>query len=302
MKFLLKEELDLTIDSCLVDLILKNDKLLDVAETRAKDVVRNYLQKEYDVDYELRDIVIYDINHDYPDDTRLYLTLNEDHNAFGTSWNIELIDINLLEGEYEVIVKKQNTCTEQYKTEYANNSIRPYSSNSNQMDRTLKKPYGGYNVENEDYDEDCGKIEVIDGILESGHILNYYKSDYVVDEVLPIDYATLTLVESNTYYGNMTYFDQYLLANKTRDFNTDDRNPTLVKIVTDIMIYEVLATVSPTDMSNTHALRYDAAMKELDDIARGRATINLRKHDWTIPQQTGSLRWGLNTNTNKNRY
>ena len=281
MQFLTLKDLNLNIKQDLLEHIIESNDQLDMYEQRAIANIKNYLSEIYDTDYEFREILEYEINTIYPDYQRLKLTYNEAHNEFGELYNINLIDYNITNDT--IISKKSNTCPEQYTTAYPNSSF---------LSQDRLNSMQSYNISNPDYNVNCGLINCLDGVLQTNNIYNQFNSIYTTSGIVNIDYSILTKNEALNYQ-NIQYFDNYLFENFERDFNIDDRNITLIKMTCDIMLYELLTTVSPSDFSETYYNRYEQSMSMLKDIARGKATINLKKHDYTIPyQKKSNLKWG----------
>lgn len=281
MKFLTIKDLNLNIKEDLLEQIADSDQLIDY-EARAISTISNYLNSIYDMNFEFREIVDYDINTIYNDHQRLRLTQNEEHDAFGELYNIQLIDSNILSDK--IIVKKSNTCEQQYVTAYPNSSY---------LSQNRLNTMQSHNKYNELYDANCGLINCVDGALQTNNIYNQFNSIYTTSGIVQIDYSILTKAEAADYQSN-EYFDNYLLSNYNRDFGADDRNISLIMMTCDIMLYELLTTVSPSDFSENYYNRYEQSMQLLKDIAKGKCTINLKKYDYTVAYQTkNAIKWGI---------
>jgi len=101
-----------------------------------------------------------------------------------------------------------------------------------------------------------------------------------------------------------TSFDTFVQM----DIKNDDRNPILIDIVLSIAIYDLLRSVSSSDISASIQDRYNEALDMLDKINRGRIDIGIRDN-YIANTETGILEnhnhEGIifgKTDNNKNKF
>jgi phage gp36-like protein len=98
------------------------------------------------------------------------------------------------------------------------------------------------------------------------------KSDNL-GQMLNNDFSILDMLELSAIALIKTYLkNKYDLTNA---FNAEDRNNHMVSICIDIMLYDLYAKVSPKQVSEVRVVRYDAAIKFLEMVAKGELELDL---------------------------
>lgn len=312
MIYITRQEITNALQSCSIDEITSyKQRILDFSESFAVEMVKSYLTGNYDMDYELRPIEDYNVNVIYPDNQRIRITSNQTNFEFSEQYGIELIDSPLyvppvtepdLDPFYSNFDPKDDSPTEEILV------VKPNSCPA----ETIRVPIKSYidKVEqyqikdNPLYSESCGIITCSNGVISSGYINNLYNTIYNIDDTLTtIDYSVVDISTANTYLNNIQNFDQYLLLNKDRDFNPDDRNVIIKQLVLDITVHNLVQRIHPRQVSETIVDRYNSAIDMLKQIQRGDISINLKKYEGTEEfQNHQAIRWGISKSGLRNSY
>ncbi len=342
MKFLLKKDLTLLLEEHILDqLICEDDRLLDMAEAKAIETCYEWLDSRYDMDFELRGYVDYKFSTVYSDNQRIKVSQSEENDAFGESYNLDLISSGVTSGltsEF-ILSKKPNACELPYNTYYEsaalNDRINYYELDS-RYSAEKNNPDTSFTGKNENYSENCGELiysATVDGsviteddydvllsggnytgtqitteVFNFGEKINYYNTEYTgaTGTTTVIDYDKTSLVYGyvpSDFYGMLDFFDQYLKENEDRDFDFDDRNSTLVDIVASITIYELIRRTSPRLMNETIADSFDLSMQKLKDCRKGRITLRLKEKPSAENKRLGfGPRFGQNNISIRNKY
>jgi hypothetical protein len=320
MKFLLNTDIQYSISQHLLDqATCDQDGYVELAETRALETVTEFLGANYDMEKELRAFVEYKPNIEYSDLQRVYVnpksSLSASTKAFGEERGITLLNSGVT--IETVFVKETNSCplsaTTYYQSKDSFLSI-PYPKQTT-FDKTFNNSLLTFELDNEDYDETCGEIlySASTGTslyYKTDTIKNYYTVEYVpngedpeyiqssctynqIYDVVPLDFEYQYEFSGKTpgdFVGDKNYFEQY---QDSSDFTADDRNPTLIRIVTDLLLGDLLTR---TGMENDVRMdRYKKALKDLLMIKRGELTIDLERLDKQEQGQSGMrIRWTKN--------
>jgi phage gp36-like protein len=159
-------------------------------------------------------------------------------------------------------------------------------------------------VPNPLYNQYCGIITCSDSVINSGYITNHYTKFYDTETnlITDINFGDILGLEANSYLNNLNNFEQYLLINKERDFNKDDRNVILKQLILDIFTYNLIQRIHPRQISETIIERYTTAIETLRQIQRGDISINLKKYEGTEFQNNMSVRWGISKSGMRNSF
>jgi hypothetical protein len=326
MKFLKLEDINFALSKHLIDQITcDRDEMLDLAEDRALTVVREWLSPLYDTDYELRAYSQYKPNVEYGPFDRVLIDTNdsgltESIKAFSEERGIATIATGVTIPT--IYVAKSNLCELSANTFYASK----YEINAtnealqNTYDQSFNDSRYSFQVENPDYNETCGDIlySASTGTSltwKTDKIKNYYSVEYVpngedpefiessctfnqIYDVVPIDFEHQYEFSGKTpgdFLDNTDYFSQYLRVDLLNEWMVDDRNTSLIRVVSDIALYELLQRVAPDQLNETREDRYKQAMKDLKEARKGMISFELARKPLNTQKQSGhGLRWTNN--------
>lgn len=316
MKFILKKELNYRMSHKLVDqATCDNDLYVDIAESVALQHVREALGAIYDMDKELRSFIEFKPNKEYVFGDRVLVDpsnsgLTAEKKYFAQERGITLLgDESVSETIY---VAKNNVCEPEYKTYWQSkvvfDSIR-YQGQST-LDKTFNDGNLSFLVPNDEYNEECGGIIYSAATAVTGtslaymtdkktnkfsvkYIPNGQSPEYIqssctynqIYDVVAIDFEQEFAQSGKTpgdFIGNSDYFNQYT---DDSEFSIDDRNPTLVRIVLDIMICDLLTRTGMEN--NLRSSRSKQALKDLQSIKKGELEIDLERTDKQDGKQSG---------------
>lgn len=326
MKFLKLEDINFAFPKHLIDQITcDQDSMLDLAEERALTVVREWLSPLYDTDYELRPYVQFKPNVEYAPFDRVLIDTNdsgltESIKAFSEERGISTIASGVTTPT--IYTAKSNLCELSANTFYRSKQEINATNESLQStyDQTFNDSRYTFEVANPDYDSTCGDIIYSAGtgstlVYNTGRVKNFYSVEYVpngedpeyiqssctynqIYNVVPLDFEYQFEFSGKTpaeFVDNKEYFSQYLRANLTDEWSVDDRNTSLVRIVSDIALYEVFQRVAPDQINDIREERYKQAMKDLKDARKGMITFELTRKPLDKQKQSGhGLRWTNN--------
>lgn len=312
MKFLSNQELTNALQSCSISEITSfKQRVTDFSEDFAIEVVKSYLINNFDMEHELRPYQEFEHSKIYQDGDRIRITSNQDNQDFVELWDISLIDTPLYTETpitpeddpfysnfdplddspvEEFLVVKHNTC-------YPQTIQKPIQSFINGVENYETVP-------NPLYNQYCGIITCSDSVINSGYITNHYTKFYDTETnlITDINFGDISSLEANSYLNNLNNFEQYLLINKERDFNKDDRNVILKQLILDIFTYNLIQRIHPRQISETIIERYTTAIETLRQIQRGDISINLKKYEGTEFQNNMSVRWGISKSGMRNSF
>ena len=162
MKFILKSDLNLLLDEELVDQITcDKDKLLDQAELKALEEVRQWLSQRYDIDAELSSYTNYTTNVDYLDNQRIRVTQSDSNDFFGSTFGLDLISSGVtseITSEF-ILAKKVNACPPQTLTHcdsLININLVNYALLDSRSSIELNNPSHTFTATNESFSTTCG--------------------------------------------------------------------------------------------------------------------------------------------------
>lgn len=268
-----------------------NPQIVIHAEQDAISTIVNYLYYQYDLDKEFRPIQSYELSKEFEDYARVKFKYVQSQIDFGTTWNVDLINSNFAEEDFQVLVKKPNTPEPQYLTEYESTYSQNYlgiGGNKNAHNYEA----GTYKVTNPNYNPSQGLLSygTTGETLQINRIVNPYSVTYNPDYTISnIDFSTCGLTDVNNIIGNAQHFKQYSLS----DFLTDDRNHTIKTFCIDLVIYFILQRSATHDMSTNRQARYDKVIESLEKISKGFMWLPLpKKKIDDANQNTTGFRFG----------
>ena len=335
MKFLKLSDIKFAFSLDLLEQITcdNNDTMLNMAEDRALTMVKEWLSPLYDIDYELRPYSVFTPNVEYDDNQRVLIDTNntgltESIKAFSEERGIVLINSGLT--QETIYIKTPNACPTEKTTFYEPKMA--YNSINKALQSTYSQQFNSQNLsfenDNPNYSADCGQIVYSSStavtattyVYTTDTVFNYYNTKFVpisgatkgydstactynqIYSAETLNFTDEFINSGNTpgfYVDNIDYFEQYRQSNLTRDFSIDDRNSTLIRIVSDITLFEIFQRTSPNGLNETRQMRYEQAMKDLKAARKGEIQIDLKVKDENRQGQKGSrIRWTDNWGTN----
>ena len=134
--------------------------------------------------------------------------------------------------------------------------------------------------------------------------LNTKIKDNILDDILEYDTTgqtsgstTLNELEQTALDEISSYVNQYydfgLLVSRTGS----TRDNFLIKMVIDIMLYELSCRLSPDNIPTIRQIRYDKVKEDLDKISKRLIVPNWPKRDSDI-QNTSEIMWDSEEKTN----
>lgn len=94
-----------------------------------------------------------------------------------------------------------------------------------------------------------------------------------------------------------TYVNQYYDVGQMFSQSGDTRDSYLIKIVIDIMLYELSCRLTPDNIPIIRQVRYDKAKEDLDKISRRLIVPNWGRRDSNL-QQTSEILWSSELKNN----
>ena len=320
-----------------------NDELLNQSEAKALETCYEWLDSRYDMDFELRPYSDYVHSNVYSDLERIRVSQSEENDAFGELYGLDLLSSGVtsaLTSDF-ILAKTINACELPYNTycesKWYNDLVNYYVLDS-RFSPQLNNPDMTFTGSNVNYSDTCGQFEysattdgstitqeqyetllsggTVTGVtltsetFSYGETLNYYNTEYFETTgstgTTILDYNQKNLVSGLTpdnFYGDISYFDQYIKSNESRDWAEDDRNSTLVDIVASITIYELVRRASPRLMNEVIADGYDISMQKLQNARKGKITLRLKEKKCAEEKGLGyGMRFGQNNISIRNKY
>jgi len=91
------------------------------------------------------------------------------------------------------------------------------------------------------------------------------------------------LIYDNTEQGVLDMIDSYIGTRYDTNYEYSltgfNRNNFLIRIATDIFLYDIMTRLSTDIMSDLREIRYNDAIKKLQDINKGILNINIKQKD-----------------------
>lgn len=150
----------------------------------------------------------------------------------------------------------------------------------------------------------------------AGYIRHRYDNDKVFKSVLEVVDNVVSLVATGDRFYQSTTKLHYVaidtggtdLSDTNNFTQKDDRNPKLVEVLVDIVLYNIHSRINPKSVPTQRKIRYDGddpeqrggAIGWLKNVQKGSITPDLPvivDEDGETPQNTESLAYGTSSNT-----